>query len=1257
MKTMTPTYGPLEARMMRLSHHTLVSSATLLALLLPAIAQAQAPLPKAEGREPGILFVVDRSGSMNECDAGPATSGNANCNAGVHKYTRMRALQVSLRSLLDANGDGSVDASDEQILGFKMGFAAYDGGTVPAATATLTAVWPLGTSFSKVFCGTAGGSLQCDSSLNGNSPQEGIDDLDPSGSTPTAEAMKQAFDAYMHPCYDTNKATPCALPVKAATGNDLAMNCRIRALVVLTDGASNGANKDPAGVAATIASAYGVNGAKVYVIGFGAGVNPNETNCIARRGGTDANLDADNDPNTPGGAAGCTTGDRATYTAPGLGNAYVANNADTLGAALASILSSINPGSFSRSRPTVTRGGASVYTAYFNVNPNRVAWDGHLKKFLVGTDPDPAPSYTGVLDCNSGNFGQRPSNPAKPFACWDAGGTITGDNPDTTVVEVAENVATQVRPSGRVPGTPPYLPPAPAKTLATRDFATRRVYTTVPKDVSSADNDDFKSLDKEGTVHAAGVGLVSAASANAGDPVTNKSYLVDLNSIISSLGLAGTSPSLPNPNTPISSLGPVQKNFALIARHMQRTSESAYAPISTPMYASASSAMVFTVGRPLAEFGDGTKRCDVQAGCTDTAKAWKLGDIFDSKPTVVTAPILAVDDADFGHFMNGTNGGGANNDYSALTIRHCKAGVSSGCKVKDRGTVVYVGANDGSIHAFDDDTGEELWAFVPWHTLPRLRTMKISRSVSMNHELFVRETKFPTDANGDGKWHTVLLGLEREGGEYFFAMDITDPAVPRLLWEYRKPEKMGLTYALGQWARLPGTTISSQTQFRQRLFIPGGIQPPNLRSGTAPASVLSCISACGGNEACEDACIDNCETACATAESACKTTCDTPIGNWGNWGTLGFTSKSACEDACKDTKEQCENDCDAATPPDTDHTHMFSMWPHNPKDNAKDQHEPTQPGLVTSRTVPPGIKADMPGSLRLVDAEANGITDRGYYGDNEGRMWKVCKIDKDGDFKLHLFFDPAFYYFTPPVPEEYETKNPAHSGDMVKRGPIFYPPEATIGDDNNELFIAVGAGDVNNPLRDPFESEGYKNYLWVIRDKIDGSGIPPAYVKDDATCAAASSPICVQAPGYVAPTSTTPANTALPQAPGAIVLGSALTGAPVIFNQFLLYTEFAPDPDGDVCTADGFARLQAWKVVNNCGGRGGSPFVDASGTATATITFTPADGIVSAPTVDPISGTVFVTPSVVDPSKPVTTINTTLNAGVNAGTRSWRQVN
>ncbi len=38
-------------------------------------------------------------------------------------------------------------------------------------------------------------------------------------------------------------------------------------------------------------------------------------------------------------------------------------------------------------------------------------------------------------------------------------------------------------------------------------------------------------------------------------------------------------------------------------------------------------------------------------------------------------------------------------------------------------SVIFAGANDGMLHAFDDDTGEELWAFIPPSLLPNLKNL------------------------------------------------------------------------------------------------------------------------------------------------------------------------------------------------------------------------------------------------------------------------------------------------------------------------------------------------------------------------------------------------------------------------------------------------------------------------------------------------------------------------------------------------------
>lgn len=101
---------------------------------------------------------------------------------------------------------------------------------------------------------------------------------------------------------------------------------------------------------------------------------------------------------------------------------------------------------------------------------------------------------------------------------------------------------------------------------------------------------------------------------------------------------------------------------------------------------------------------------------------------------------------------------------------------------KSRQAVLYVGGNDGMLHAFDADTGGELWAFVPRTVLPRLHRLA-DKAYGNAHEFFVDGTPAIADAYFGGAWHTVLVGGFNAGGRGYYALDVTVPTAPRLLWE------------------------------------------------------------------------------------------------------------------------------------------------------------------------------------------------------------------------------------------------------------------------------------------------------------------------------------------------------------------------------------------------------------------------------------------------------------------------------------------
>lgn len=1215
-----------------------IRAGSVVLVLVPLAAHAQAPLPVIEGTKPALVLVVDRSGSMATCDGGPASNPFVPETLNRHSffpcapgtYDRQDAAIAAIQQLLDVNRDGTIDSSDEALAPYRIGSLAYD-------DAGFYAIHPVGTAFEKVFCGDNLGAVdECSITGATGAPagKMGIEDLVPGGNTPTGEAIDAAVLQSLNPCYDGNTATLCPLSGLDPTLNDPGSTCRLKALVVLTDGQSNGA-LDPviqAGVVRGLSANH-----YVYSIGLGAGVNLGELNCIGRMGGTDAQRDDTNINTVDGAAVTCAGGQPYSAEAgpPGLGNAFVASNAAALVSAFQSIVNQLNAGSFSRSRPVVARGGKAAYVSYLDVKTTRVDWQGHLKKYAMGDDFTAIPAYSGILDCDDK---LKPDSLTAPKACWDGAAMLGG------------------------PGQDPGIARGANDTLDTRTWTTRKIYTVVPKDAvgskSSFDSDQFKKPGKEKEVHGAGVGVMSAATADARN-VPAGQWLYDFSALAS--GLASGSVTVPATfAVDGGSLTDDQQKFLMIAHNLLRVDDEDYPTLDAAAAAKAKGLIEWIAGRPTSTFANGQKRCDVQTGCTDSATAWKMGDVFDSKPTVVAAPILSVDDPDFGDFVNATG------SYSAFTIADstlCNAPATAPCAVKNRKTVVYTAANDGMIHAFHDDTGKEIWAYLPWEVMDKVTASNASRTTILNNELTIREVKFPTDNNGDGKWHTVLFLTLGEGGHHVSALDVTLPDKPKFLWSYRKPEKMGMTMSLGNFGRTDAG--------KQRLFFTGGMYPgdnlgvPEVSFecaaglsvwGTPPAgngNMSSCVAGCT-NPATFDDCVEQCEDDCKDSCGNCEGDAAFPYGD----------------------EEECEKAC---TPSGGGpHTHFFSIWPHNPQDSSKDKHEPSQPGLSAAYTSPAGVKADMPGSLKIVDAEANGHTERGYYGDVEGRVWKGCDLGTGGsgeEIKLHLFFDPAYYFFAPPVNTDYDgSKTPAPAVsvlEMKKRSPIFWQPEVAVATDTDYLWVAIGGGDRTRLTADP-DTLGYTPHVWVAKDRVDGdlatalggaAAITSNFVKDDPSCAAAASFVC--ATPAPTPNAVIPATRPLPPAPGAIPLCRTyggltrcghLTGPVAIFNGVLLFTQYIPDPDLNVCVNDGESQLRAFALAGSpCDGTAGvTPFNNG---ADSEVAFTPSDGIVSSPVVDPVSGNVIVVSSRVDGDNPIKVIDTNLKSGAAAGVRSWREIN
>ena len=99
----------------------------------------------------------------------------------------------------------------------------------------------------------------------------------------------------------------------------------------------------------------------------------------------------------------------------------------------------------------------------------------------------------------------------------------------------------------------------------------------------------------------------------------------------------------------------------------------------------------------------------------------------------------------------------------------------------NRTAVLYVGANDGMLHAFNAATGQELMAYVPLGVYANLRNYTLT---NYGHRFYVDGHPFTgdvdTSSSGTGNgatptWKTMLIGGLGGGGKGYFVLDVTNP--------------------------------------------------------------------------------------------------------------------------------------------------------------------------------------------------------------------------------------------------------------------------------------------------------------------------------------------------------------------------------------------------------------------------------------------------------------------------------------------------
>jgi len=207
----------------------------------------------------------------------------------------------------------------------------------------------------------------------------------------------------------------------------------------------------------------------------------------------------------------------------------------------------------------------------------------------------------------------------------------------------------------------------------------------------------------------------------------------------------------------------------------------------------------------------------------------RLGDFVNSQPVYVKSLV----DMQYNFLPEGTAGRTTYKGF--LSSKASREGV------------VFIGGNDGMLHAFRDSDGREIFGFIPRILLQYLPALSSS---SYEHRYYVDGQLTESDAYLGG-WKNVLLGSTGAGARAVFALDVTNSSAMgagNVMWEMDSTLQSELGYVMapievgllknGQWAAVFGNGPDSSSGTAQLFIV-------NLQTGALISRIQA--SAATGN--------------------------------------------------------------------------------------------------------------------------------------------------------------------------------------------------------------------------------------------------------------------------------------------------------------------------------------------------------------------------------------------------------------------------
>jgi type IV pilus assembly protein PilY1 len=385
-------------------------------------------------------------------------------------------------------------------------------------------------------------------------------------------------------------------------------------------------------------------------------------------------------------------------------------------------------------------------------------------------------------------------------------------------------------------------------------------------------------------------------------------------------------------------------------------------------------------------------------GDTTEKRAWLLGDVLHSKPLIV--------------------------NYAAYSFSNVN---ESDCNVNK--SMIFVGANDGMLHAINDCDGSEAWAFIPPDILANLKYIP-----GQTHTYFADSSPgvYIYDHNNNGTIETadgdkviLLFGQRRGGGKdasptkgSYYALDVSNPVAPVFLWR------------IDNTAKTQGTTVTASSDYSE--LAETWSEPKLVKMKIGSSDKIIAFVGAGYDNAYED-----------SRYGATQTFSGTGTVNSADLGA-GVVTSSGTSTASSKGKGVYAIEIANLSSGAPDFTHSG--------DNVKGF---THADYGT-------MNYSFPGEITALDMNSDGYADRLYACDAGGGIWRF----NVGDSSISNWTATRIF-----------RANPGSGGASDTGRKIFYKPSAVV-EPGNLAILYFGTGDREHPL-----NMGVVDRFYALKDK------------------------------------------------------------------------------------------------------------------------------------------------------------------------------